>query len=276
MRVLIGYVFLILSLIIYLACGTENNETNPIEPETDLAPYAIQNATFDCNKLKEQIGDKTFSIAFLWSSFGDSNECLRDIFGNRNMGLFEIHSMNHFCLKLDNGCSQEHEVYEGSPERFEQLLIEREGWLLEKIANRMTEIKAFLDNNPTMARCYISTGLETQLPAIVNDRIVTIVRAILPECDVVYNPVFSTQDRGLADYIEIHERPEDMQAPCFGNLDGNFNPNEFPNFKNITSHCDAQFFWQSELSNCFKRGNKFIFPHLRNCSTNLHWNDFLN
>lgn len=260
MKFLIGYVFGLVSIVIY-ACSS--SFTIVQQERIDLSPYAIMNDTFDCERFFSETESKPFAISFLWGSFGDNTTCLEKVFKEKKLKLFEIHSMNHWCLR-DGVCDKDRELYDGTPFRFEQLLINREGWLMQRIIKRLEEIRRFLDANPTDAQCFISSGLETQLPAMVNDRIINAITAILPQCKTVYNPIFQTSEKGLADYIEIHGETSPMEAPCIANTDGiEFDEIDQEIFFEFNKHCDAQFRW-NKRDNCIK-GEFFIPPHLREC-----------
>lgn len=261
---------LICLFILLVSCGTEINEplgsSGPSAPSVKsvgLALFAIQSPDFDCDGLINATHNlDPFPISILVNSFGDSNACLGRLAMNGKLKTVQFHLTNGVCRRNGN-CFDLIEVFSGDYFMYEMFILMQEGWLLDRIHQRTSQVLSVLELEEI--ECFVSTGLEDDISNEATNLLIDFLRPALPaQCKIVHNPVDARQPASQADYYEHHAGtfPTNTEN-CIASNDGtDLSVDGLKELIN-NSECEITFLWDSQLSNLYVTYQPFIFPHER-------------
>lgn len=243
------------------------------------APYALRNPSFNCDSFLNSLsGVSNLHISFLWDSFGEDNTCLLRLMNDPRLKTLEIFAINEVCHR--NGyCAPGEFLYgfPGGPKVYNKMILNYNPALLEKIAQQMWNIRAFLDQHlQPGTHCMISPGLESNLSSAASGVINGMAANIFPMCSIVQ---CGGKKINNASYKESHGKNPAAKSPCIVNLDGtdisfpqrkSWSPNnikvsKIPNFiRKYAPRCEVVYLWTQD-DNC-RYGPARIAPNLRDCT----------
>lgn len=189
--------------------------------------YAIQHKDFPYQEALHVFdGVKRPALAFVWGTFGDKQDGLKEWFRQvkDRPHLLEIHMMNQVCVR--NGNCGVGEIWPGlSVRQFNNKLKTNDPELMDRIRTRVQEIKTFVDSQKNEnSHLVLSLGLEDNFNKQAATNLERAVEEIWPY-EIARNPVAQKgvdQSLSGADALELH-----TPNPKFGkgvqgiaNLDG--------------------------------------------------------
>lgn len=254
--------------------GGPNPPTPPKDHKIGLAPYAIMQPTFNCAAFKDSIKDlKGFHLSWVWWSFGDERNCIRELLRDPRLISYELHLINEVCQRNGN-C--------GSYEYLHGVSVGEYNWRLKSSnPNEIARLRGYaqnaanflyLDAKPS-ARCYISLGLESNLSETAMRNGTKALESVFPGCE------FVTHGHRIPPYLkERHHNHPAIDAPCIVNLDGvtikfpgipnnshpQISPQDVENYLNTYGFCDVMYIWDNNY-NCIKAELGFVDPRRRVC-----------
>lgn len=273
----------LLALLLLVSCSSGNGGTKPTpQPQQYIAgraPYALQNSNYDCSALIASLdGVSDVRYSWLYNTFdnkanGDYLECVYRLNGLKNTTMMEVHLVNEVCQR-HSACGN-YEVLAGlSVDKYRDLLKKKDSKLLAKLDSYFkTAAARILPTLRAEQRCFVSYGLESNLPASEYQLVASIGHKYFgPRCTPVWNPVGNNKfGKGpIAGYVhELHGASPSLAAPCIANLDGqdisftsrpstyssNIKEADLPAYIKRYQHCEVPFLWMTE-DNC-KAGDSY-------------------
>lgn len=248
-------------------------------PPVGIATFAILSENFKCDSFIAATRHiPEIHLAVLMQSFGQNMGCLGLVSMTGRLKSVQFHLVNEVCIRNDN-CFESREIFSGTPQEYEQLVLDGEGWLIQRIhkqARLVTEAVDYLQ----IDNCYVSPGLESNLPPEVMDVLISRVKPLLPKkCLIVFNPVDDVGPASLADLYEHHAGEFPATTPeCIANNDGTHilvgNSVNYPRNMSLdraksmldrSNSCRLRFLWSASYSNCIGLSREFVYPHNRDC-----------
>lgn len=232
------------------------------------APYALTHEKFNYPAYKKSLeGVENYSVAVLWTTFGNKLSNLEKELSDPHVKGIEVHLINGSCLK-NNRCGK-YEVVTGNHADFQKKVRKKNEALKNKIQVAAAKAALFLNAHvrPDQKK-YISPILETRLR---REEWQTVAEWIKPYFDgwtFVWNPEGGSP--GLpqppAEVSEGHGPTPKFSSRCIANNDGSAPPDgDYAGFLRKYSNCELACAWAGN-DNCINRGQVgFIDPRKRDC-----------
>lgn len=241
--------------------------------------YGIQSPKWHCpQSLDAFSGVGTPKLAFLWNSFGTSNECLDKFLALQGEKLLEVHLVNAPC-QSNNRCGSYELLAGTNSKQYDALLRAKDPATFSALtAYAQAAANAILPRLGGSA-CYISVFLEDPYSDEAMTNAIAAVRPLFPGCKMVRNPRGINPAKGLAgaDVFEDHgpEAKVLPGVPCIVDLDGvdisfpwrkarlptYIDVSQLPAYIEKYARCDANFLWVAEFNGI--DGPKFVDPRAR-------------
>lgn len=279
---------LVLFLIVSLCFVGQDATAQPIQEEKikkkrtspiGLAYYALMSPKWPCSAVRgSEHNLNEFSIATLWNTFGQESECLKRYLADPTLKSIEIHLINEVCQRNGN-CGQYEFLHGINRRQYRRLILERDPQLFARFKEYVKPLQRLLEQNlKPETQCFISPGLESNLPVDAAKILVHQVSSLFPNCAIVWNPVNKSQREERIDntiFEEHHYRPDipPLTSKCILNLDGQdidfpARPAILPNKIKVSAlpgffvnDCIISFLWLAEF-NGIKQG-PFVDPRAR-------------
>lgn len=245
------------------------------------SPLAIAHPKFNCssflNSIKHQ---KTINIAWLYTTFGKSYECLNKILHDSRLKYIETHLLNepgHRNKRLENN----EFLKKYTVAQWNHLLLRENERLKQRFIRYNIPLQKILEKRAETSICLVSPGLESNISYKAGKILIEWTREIFPSCLIVWNPIKPTISAKVtnADFIEQHSTNPKVAIPCLVNLDGTdisfptrISPNkkfyrtgrknwiessDLKKFLEKYKKCDVVFLWVSEY-NCIDIDRKSV------------------
>jgi hypothetical protein len=276
---------LILALTLLGAAGLNSTSAHAEiskTPSIGLAHYGMLDPEWPCDIARRSERHlHQIHQAVLWNTFGTNTSCLQRYLEDTRLATLEIHLINEVCQR-NNRCG-DYEFLSGiSKEEYERLLLARDQKLLTKLHKYIKPLQEFLKTHlKSTTTCLISPGLESNLGDKAASILINEVRALFPQCQMVWNP-YRLPGKVVPFknvLTELHRSDAKLKAPCVANLDGE--DISFPNrnarlpesitsdklseyIKN-TAHCKVSYLWIAEFNGLNPDGT-FLEPRSRAAS----------
>lgn len=254
----------VLMLLLALAgCGTAPAGVIPealAEPQIGAAYYGIQNKDWPCKASLAALKDlKRPAVSFVWSSFGREEACLRKFLDDMRPKLLQIQAINECCIR--RGSCVSHELGHGySVSSFERAISSGDPKLYKKIDLFLRPaallVAAYRGSN---MKCLITPGLESNLSAGAQQKLIKFMRPFFPQCEFVS---YGVRVKG-ADYVETHTA-QPATPPCvLANDDGKWPSSSLSSWKAAGRKCRAFFIWHPQFNGWRRQATQTPDPRKR-------------
>jgi hypothetical protein len=220
---------------------------------------AICHKDWNCEatiKLYEQ--QDIIKLSWLERTFGDKCSCVNKLLNDDRPKIARVHIINGPCMR-NKRCGR-YEPFYGHTIASANRDILRGGKVLDKYKVLLNRVASRFKDSKNLT-CYVSPCLECDLNERVRRLLGNLVLSVLPNCNLVDNPLKSRCLPGVV--CERHGYNPRVTTPCIVDLDGS-DGSAIDSKKWLAkySYCDLSFYWEPWM-NCI-RGN-FIDPRSRNC-----------
>jgi len=261
-------------LVILISCLVSLNVANAQIYNVGLGAYGIQSQYWKCEDMIQSLQPlNEIHVAFLYRTFGLSNDCLWRLIADPRFRSLQIHLTNGAGVR--NRARRWYEVL--SNETVDSLnakIEKRDRALLQIFKQELAKVnKTIISKMRQDQACFISPILEHNLNPRATRILMDFLRPLLPEgCLLVNNPMGSGNgDTMGADLYERHGAGQHSCSWCINDLDGmdidfytrraiisanKIHESKLPAF--ILNHRDlvANFLWIAEM-NGWERTNSF-------------------
>ena len=289
------------SVLILSSCGEVDEPLggdNPPEEElraVGLSAFALHSPRFDCNRYLSAVSElQEIHLTTLAGSFGRAYGCLGRISMTGKLKSWQVHLVNETCFEgRSDNCYEPQEIFRGSREKYAELInagpnSAEAGWLYDRIHNLLADVVSAV-NELGIETCYISPGLESNLPKESMDVLMRFVRSVVDHqletpCKLVFNPVNDIGPNDEADLYEHHRGSFPTMAvnrpafPVICNNDGTHIEHgtfvQYPrvmsladaeSFLRDSTRCEVTYLWAADVSNCIEDYSNIEVPYLRSC-----------
>lgn len=229
-----------------------------------LSLIGLCNPTWDCRATIEGLKGKPITVGWLENSFGNQCSCADRILHLTRRKTIRVHLINSPCLR-NRRCDKHDAFYGYTVTTANRAMAHPRSALRKRFRKVLDRFKLRLEASQGELRCYVSPCLECDLNATSRNVMARRVRAVLPGCNLVDNPL---RDACLPGAVcERHGADVPRDKPCIYDLDGTEvrSASELQFLADKTKHCKLRFAW-SHWMNCAAEGKPFVMPRQRICN----------